>query len=378
MLILIPYGIQIGFAIQRLIGVFYEMAVRVTGDPARVHFGFTKVDARSMALPPDFANTVEFDSVTPTDADVERLSAYVAAHGITRLLALDVPVETQYLAALRRAGVATVFDYWGAPISSENSGLKLLAKRVEVSLRRSKPDLFIFESEAMRRLAVRGRGVAQSATTIVYLGVDQAVFRPSAELFDVVYSRFHIPRGRRIVVFMGHLHERKGVRVLMRAASHAGRVMKRDDLHFLFLGNRAGEAEQFRDAYGDATEWITFGGYQSDIPALLAGCFLGCIPSTGWDSFTMSSIEMQACGLPVVVSDLHGLPETIVNGETGLAVRAGDHVLLAETITSLADDQARRDAMGVAARRRVLASFTRDHQIDNLVREVRRVLDASR
>ena len=379
MLILIPYQIQIGFAIQRLISVFYEMAVRVTGDPARVHFGFTKVgNDRSSALPADFANTVEFDPVAPTRDAVDRLAAYVAAHQITSLLALDVPVEASYLAALRKVGVATIVDYWGAPISSENTGLKLLAKRVEVGLRRSKPDLFVFESEAMRTLAVRGRGIPRSATAVVYLGVDPAVFRPRPDLCDVVYVRFDIPRTRRIVVFMGHLHERKGVRVLMRAAGHVRRILKRDDLHFLFLGNREGEAEQFRDDYAAATGWITFGGYQSDVPALLAGCFLGCIPSTGWDSFTMSSIEMQACGLPIVVSDLHGLPETIVSGETGLTVRAGDHVLLAETIASMADDQLRRDAMGVAARNRVLAGFTREHQIDNLVRETTRALKASR
>src|SRR5690348_3101770 len=170
MLILIPYQIQIGFAIQRLISVFYEMAVRITGDSARVHFGFTRVgEDRSSALPASFTNTVEFDPVAPTRADVDRLAAYVAAHRITSVLALDLPVEANYLAGLRRAGVATVVDYWGAPISSENTGLKLLAKRVEVGLRRSKPDLFVFESEAMRTLAVRGRGVPRSATTVVYL-----------------------------------------------------------------------------------------------------------------------------------------------------------------------------------------------------------------
>jgi glycosyltransferase involved in cell wall biosynthesis len=377
-LILIPYQIRIGFAIERLIKAFYEMALRLTGDPAKVHFGFTKVgEGRSSALPTGFTNLVEFDPVEPSASDVRRLASYVEAHGITSVLALDLPVEASFLRDLRRAGVSRAMAYWGAPISSANSGLKLLAKRVEVSLRRSKPDLFIFESEAMQTLAVRGRGIARPATAVVHLGVDVAVFRPNPDLHDVVYARFDIPRDRHIVVFMGHLHERKGVQVLMRAAGHVARVLRRDDLHFLFLGNRDGEADQFRDAYAGATEWITFGGYQSDVPALLAGCFLGCIPSTGWDSFTMSSIEMQACGLPVVVSDLHGLPETVANGETGLAVRAGDHVLLAETIASLADDPGRRAAMGIAARRRIETRFTRQHQIDNLVREVGAALDRS-
>ncbi len=57
--------------------------------------------------------------------------------------------------------------YWGAPMSSLNQGLKLLAKRLEVALfRRDRPDLFLFESEAMRDLAVKGRGLPRSATDV--------------------------------------------------------------------------------------------------------------------------------------------------------------------------------------------------------------------
>lgn len=370
MLILIPYQIGIGFAIQRLIKAFYEMAVRLTVDTARVHFAFTSVGKeRSAALPPDFTNSIEFDPAAPRDADVRRLAAYIEQHGISSVFGLDVGVEPSYLGAIRRAGVRTVVGYWGAPMSSANSGLKLLAKRLEVALHRSKPELFIFESEAMRTLAVQGRGIPRSVTAIVPTGVDATAFRPNPDAEDVVYTRFDIPRTRRVIVYMGHLHERKGVHVLMRAAGHA-RAMGRTDLHFLFLGNRDGEQEQFRDAYAGAAELITFGGYQSDIPTLLSGCYLGCVPSTGWDSFPMSSLEMQACGLPVVVSDWQGVPETIADGETGLTVRAGDAELLAGAIAALADDPDRRNRMGQAARRRILASFTREHQIENLTRIV--------
>src|SRR5690242_15985025 len=106
MLIIIPYQIRITYAIERLIRVFYEMALRLTGEPARVHFSFTKIGRdRSPALPPDFENTVEFDSVTPTAPDVRRLASYIAHHGITSVFALDVALETPFLHDLRRAGV---------------------------------------------------------------------------------------------------------------------------------------------------------------------------------------------------------------------------------------------------------------------------------
>ena len=223
----------------------------------------------------------------------------------------------------------------------------------------------------MQRFAVEGRGVPSAQTTVIYTGVDAAKFRPDPASTALVYQRFNIPRDRRIVVYMGHLHARKGVHVLMRAAGHLVCVLGRSDVHFLFLGNRGDEVEKFRDDFSAGSNCITFGGYHNDVPALLSGCYAGCIPSTGWDSFPMSSLEMQACGLPVLASDWQGVPETIVDGETGVVVKTGDAQRLAEIIAALVDDPVRRERMSEAARRRIEAAFTREHQTENLVHYLR-------
>ncbi len=372
MLVIVPFGIDVSFAIVRLISVFYEMAVRLTGDPRRVHFAFTRTGtARSAALPADFDRVVAFDPAAPSASDVKRLADYIRANGITSVFGLDLHVDAPYLSALRRVGVRRVISYYGAPMSSINSGPRLALKRLELALfRRSKPELVVFESEAMRSSGVRGRGLAHASTAVVHTGVDASVFRPAAGPADTVYARFGIPSGRRVVVYMGHLHERKGVHVLMQAAGHVVRSMQRSDIHFLFLGDREGEASRFSSNVADARGHVTFGGYQADVPALLAGCYIGCIPSSGWDSFPMSSLEMQACGLPVVVSDLQGVPETMLQGETGIVVPAGDSLQLASAIVSLVDDPTRRERMRAAARRRIENSLTRQHQVENLVRVV--------
>jgi glycosyltransferase involved in cell wall biosynthesis len=355
-----------------LISAFYEMAVRITGDPNRVHFSFTKVEAgRSAPLPPTFQNVVEFDPISPTQAEVTRLATYIKERGITTLFGVDVLVEAAYLPILRRAGIRKIISYWGAPISSPNRGLWLAAKRLEVAfIRRSKPNHFIFESEAMRSLGVHGRGISAATTSIIRTGVNADEFHPGAAERNTVYSRFEIPVDRRIIVYMGHLHERKGVHVLMQAMNHIVSSMKRTDIQCLFLGDRPGEAEQFRDLAGRAGEWITFGGYQCEIPELLSGCYAGCVPSTGWDSFPMSSLEMQACGLPVIASDWQGVPETIVNGKTGIAVPVDNALALAEAIVWLIDNPQKRDEMSQAARQWIVAELTRQHQIENLVQRV--------
>lgn len=373
MLIMISYEIDIGFAIGRLVNAFYEMAVRVTGDAQRVHFSFGRIgNGRSSSLPAGFDNLLEFDYRNPTDDSLRRFGEYIERERIGVIFGLDLPVQARCLAVARSKGVRTVFSYWGAPMSSPNRGLKLALKRLEVAfLRRAKPNWFIFESEAMRLLGVYGRGLAHDNTAVVHTGVDEQRFQLRPEASRLVYRRFAIPEERRIVVYMGHLHRRKGVHVLLQAAEHIAKHMRRQDVHTLFLGDRPGEAEALREFYSAAAPYITFGGYQTDIPELLSGCYVGCIPSTGWDSFPMSSLEMQACGLPVIVSDLQGVPETVSRDQTGLVVPAGDPVALAEAIVSLVDARDRRDAMSVAARTRIENSFTRKHQIDALVECVR-------
>ena len=365
---MIGYESDIGFAIGRLVQVFYESALRWSGDQRQVHFSFAKLREGNCAnLPQGFTNLLEFDYRRNDPAQEDRLVAYVREHQIEVVLALDMAVQCPCLKAARRAGVRTVLSYWGAPMSSILPPIVLALKRLEVRyLRRSRPDHFIFESEAMRRFAVYGRGLHEKCTTVIPTGVDAEKFKPMPQSASSVYERFGIPVSRKIVVYMGHLHRRKGVHVLMRAAEHWVRNMSRNDVHCLFLGNRDTEPEHYRSEYDSASQFITFGGYQSDIPELLAGCTLGCVPSTGWDSFPMSSLEMQSCGLPVIVSNLQGVPETVVNHMTGIVVPAGDHVLLAQSVIALIDDDERRAQLAARARRRVLDGYTREHQIKSL------------
>lgn len=367
-LVMIGYPIDIGFAIGRLISAFYQMALRFSGNPDHVHFSFGRTAGQVCAtLPNDFTNLLELDYNHYTSADEQRLCDYIKANSIEILFALDMRVKCPYLAAARRAGVENVVSYWGAPMSSFMPPLKLLMKRLEVGLiRRSKPDYYIFESEAMRAFAVGGRGLKKSRTTVIPTGLDTTRFRRRSELESVVRDKFVIPKDRKIIVFMGHMHERKGVHVLLKAANYLVNDLGRTDIHYLFLGNTEAEARHYMDLLGEEKAYVTLGGYQMDIPEILSGCDIGCVPSTGWDSFPMSSLEMQSCGLPVIASDLQGVPETIVDGVTGIVVPAGDHVALGKAVVSLVDDSAKLGRMASAARLRIESDYTCEMQIARL------------
>lgn len=65
-------------------------------------------------------------------------------------------------------------------------------------------------------------------------------------------------------------------------------------------------------------------------------------------------LEAQACGLPVIVGDSGGAPETVMDGETGIVVDPEDDMAVLEAIVALLSDPERRTAMGRAGRDHVV------------------------
>lgn len=71
--------------------------------------------------------------------------------------------------------------------------------------------------------------------------------------------------------------------------------------------------------------------------------------------------EAMGCGLPVVSTRTGGIPEIVVDGETGVLARAGDAESLADAILELAGDPVRRREMGERGVERLRENFTWDH-----------------
>jgi phosphatidylinositol alpha-1,6-mannosyltransferase len=72
----------------------------------------------------------------------------------------------------------------------------------------------------------------------------------------------------------------------------------------------------------------------------------------------LAALEAAACGLPVIVGDSGGAPETVREGETGFVVPSGDHARLAERLILLLDNPALAQDMGARGRRYVAAHFS--------------------
>ena len=122
------------------------------------------------------------------------------------------------------------------------------------------------------------------------------------------------------------------------------------------------------------SESVRFLGFVAPIQGAIERSAAVVVPSLG-EGFGMVALEAMERGRPVIASDVGGLPEIVADRETGFVVPAGDAEALADAMVSLAEDLPRAAAMGEAARRRALESFTQERSTDGIealyVRELR-------
>jgi glycosyltransferase involved in cell wall biosynthesis len=108
------------------------------------------------------------------------------------------------------------------------------------------------------------------------------------------------------------------------------------------------EAEHRHLALGDR---FILAGYRRQPAGILAACDVFVLASA-FEGLSLALLEAQALGLPVVASDVGGIPECVTDGVEGLLVPPDRPDLLARALAALIGDPERRAAMGRAARRR--------------------------
>ncbi len=165
--------------------------------------------------------------------------------------------------------------------------------------------------------------------------------------------------GTPLVVFVGRLVTYKGVDVLLRA-------MPDVRARLLVVGGGP-EEPRLRALAGQLGlgDRVAFTGRidAADLPGHMAAADVGVLPSvTRAEAFGLSMVEMMSCGVPMVCTEV-GTATSFVNahGTTGLVVPPGDPAKLAAALNELLADDARRTAMGAAARERARTLFGFDH-----------------
>ena len=168
---------------------------------------------------------------------------------------------------------------------------------------------------------------------------------------------------------VGRLIPIKGLDVLLRAFAAASTRVPGLTLEI------AGAGPLDAELRAAAPDGVTFLGRVEDVRDVYERNAFVVVPSRG-EGFGMVALEAAERGRTAIVTRVGGLPEIVLDGETGIVVPPGDEDALADAIVALATDPERVRAYGSAARRRALASFSERGAVDGIDAVYRHLLSA--
>lgn len=122
---------------------------------------------------------------------------------------------------------------------------------------------------------------------------------------------------------------------------------------------------------------VKFLGTRNDVPELLSKAHVFVLPSN-WEGFPISILEAMRAGLPVVASDVGGISEAVIDGETGSLVPRGNVDVLRDRLLALLHNPPLRAQLGTVGRRRFENNFTFGHMLEKTLGVYDEVLAARR
>jgi len=224
---------------------------------------------------------------------------------------------------------------------------------------------------ATSRAVARRFASAPAKVRLVPNGVDLKRFAPRPPS-ATLRARLEVPLSAPIAVSIGRHVPEKGYRHLVAGAARLERT--KPGVHWILVGDGElrGELEAQAQRLGLASH-VHFTGWRDDVADVLALADVFVLPSES-EGFGRVLVEAMAMSRPIVATEVGGVPDIVLAGETGLVVRPADPLALADAVRALLDDPARAARLGAAGRARAESTFSLGAHVDGVERVYDEVL----
>jgi glycosyltransferase involved in cell wall biosynthesis len=190
------------------------------------------------------------------------------------------------------------------------------------------------------------RGAAPDKVKVVYPGIDLNNWPTGSTL----RSELKLAENDVVIVSVAVMREQKGHRVLLEAVEPL--IRARPNVHLVLVGSGSPLMETLQGIVQERglARRVHFLGTRQDVPQILNGSDIFAL-ATETEAIGTVFAEAQASGLPVIGTRVGGVPEMMLENETGILFALRDVAALTSALQKLLDNPALRRQMGVAGRR---------------------------
>jgi len=226
----------------------------------------------------------------------------------------------------------------------------------------------------MEALQQRSMGVPREKIEIIHNGINLSEYAslPPKGFFK---KKVGIDDDEKIVLYLGRIHEIKGIDILVKAFAKV--IDSFDDVKLVIVGpddGYLGKLEALIKALKIKDDVLILGPlYDTDKLEVYVDADICVLPSR-YETFPNVVLEAYACSKPVIASNVESISDIVLHGETGLLVRAGDVKELANAITFMLTRLKQAEKMGCKARKFVEEKFSIDIVVTKLEAFYERVL----
>lgn len=199
------------------------------------------------------------------------------------------------------------------------------------------------------------------ASRVIHNGVDRAIFHPREK--QEARRRLGLADDAWIAVFVAHgarTNQYKDLPTVEKSFEEAVAGAAGEKLLFICIGD-SGEDRQIGNSEFRHVAYLS----DTDQMALYYCAADLYLHAARLDNFPNSILEAMACGTPVIATAVGGIPEQVVDGETGFLVAAGDSSAIVAAMKRLREDRALQTAMREKAASLAQASFTLEVMAEN-------------
>ena len=228
-----------------------------------------------------------------------------------------------------------------------------------------------------RRYLIDRYKLPDEKVALIYQGTDSERFRHSEVTRKEAHDRYHLPEeASPIIGSIGSFEPRKGHPVLFEAM-RALATGSLPNIHLMMVGDGPDETmlQELVKSLG-LERHITFFPFTDEPNVVFERLDMTILPSLDKEGLPNVLLESMSMGVPVVSSRIGGIPEIVMDGETGFMVAPGDHAALAEAIDSIWANQDNYRGMKTKARELIVSQFDKATQFERFLTHFQTLIHA--